>query len=253
MMDLFSLPSDIHIYQIFNLIDTESVVRSRRVCKEWGSLIKYILPDLDIDLSNNKKIMDDDLIFFNGCKNINLKNTCITGDCFSKMWGVKNLNLENCFQFYDSSFKYLSDLEEINLRGTYNSDNYRVNNNIFRLKKLKISSFLSGNKFNMYLQDLIELEIDEFIINDNLFEKCPNLKKIIFNRCDFFDLMYWPKDMKLYNLTQTILKDCINFSSEFFKSLSDTCDISIIGVPNDLSLRIEHVNKDTILFYNINF
>lgn len=69
-----SLPLELHIHHIFNEIDTVSIVRSKRVSKYWKELIEEVLPHLEIDVSGNEFISDDDLDVFRHNKSINLSH-----------------------------------------------------------------------------------------------------------------------------------------------------------------------------------
>lgn len=211
-----SLPCEICINHIFNMMDIMSVVRSIQVSKSWKKMIKkHILPHLHVDLSNNDNIVDDDLMIFHKNTSFNLANCLnIKGQIFNSMWAEK-LDLENCYQFYDGSFKYLTGVKELNIRGVYDPKGYRINK-LYDVVKLKVKPIFSKRKFKMPIYSLIELEMENFTIDHRTFyNKETLLKKITFIDCDFKASYY---NISSLRGTELIFINCTGTLLEFEQS-----------------------------------
>jgi len=260
------IPLELHIHHIFNQIDTTSVVRSKRVSKFWKELIEQILPFLEIDVSHNEFISDEDLGVFSQNKIINLSYCLnLTGSTMWWIWPDK-LNIEGCVYLGDCVFKYLGSVKELNINGIYNDYGHRIKHEVFlRLETLFVKSgYGSGYDLEMLAPDLTELTIQDFRISSDLFYRHQNLKQIHFINCTFSSDFYYSfnkeycKSLKFITLdycSDQVYSDVYDETYEHIvvfitNYLPDNCLITFHGKIND-DVDISNLPKEEFLKHKI--
>lgn len=255
-----SLPLELHIHHIFNHIDTPSIVRSKRVSKDWKNAIDDILPSLDINLSNNQFISDGDLEVFSKNKNINL-SYCpnLTASTMWCIWPDK-LNIMGCLNLGDCVFKYLSSVKELAM--DYNEYGYRVKNEVFSdLEKLIVkSSYGSGYDIKMIAPKLNDLTITDFMISPELFSSYPDLRKVHFTNCTFSNFYYDDQCTIIESIQFNNCNDRVYYEDyDMFENttvfiinkLRDDCLITYHGKIIETQIDITNITKKDFLEHNL--
>ena len=259
-----SLPLELCIHHIFNHVDTTSTVRSMRVSKYWKELIEQVLPHLEIDVSYNEFISDNNLVIFSENKSINLSHCLsLTG---STVWLIQpdKLNLEGCINLSDCVLKYLIGIKELNIRGIYDLKDYRINNDFFsELRTLTVKAG-RGTKYILVIgaPKLTNLTIHDFRITPELFKQYQQLTTIHFINCSFnSDFCYNKSNINYYKKIESITfdycsdqvnlddyDDRIDYIIAFVtKYLPNTCTITFHHNIDEKEININNVSKEEFL------
>lgn len=256
------LPLELHLHHIFIHIDIPTIVRSKRVSKDWKDLIERVLPNLEIDLSDNEYISDEDLGVFSKNKNINLSNCFnLTGSTMWWIWADK-LNIEGCINLGDCVFKYLGGVKELNIRDAYDFNGHRIKTTYFdKLEKLIVSPKYGNSEFEMSAPNLTTLIIQDFMIGSKLFYRHQKLKGIQFINCAFnADFYYSLNKEYCQNIMSVVFNDSCDtvYSDDYDEThaniisfikdyLPETCIISYHGNLIDKQINVDNLTKQDFI------
>lgn len=255
-----SIPLELWIHHIFNHIDTTSVVRSMRVSKYWKESIEQVLPHLDIDVSGNQFISDDNLEIFSENKSLKLSNCShFLGQATWYLMANK-INIQNCYNIGDCVFKYITLVKELIV--DYDQHGYYINNKIFsNLEKLSAKNEFSNCTLKIYSPNLKELILNNFIIDRDLFDRYQNLTTIHLIDCTFSEKInyYCSNDVKYCKNVKSIIFDKCCDENYYYggnefetimlfinKYLPVTCSITFNFI-DDRKNKLENVSKEEFL------